>query len=213
MIEPDFLRDTRAAYDAIAADYAERNHDELANKPLDRALLAAFAELVQGPVADLGCGHGHVTARLHALGLSVFGVDLSPRMVALARQAHPGLRFEQGSMTALDLPEGAPGGIVALHSIIHLPQERLPEVFAEFYRVLAPGGHVLLSFQVGDERVRRTEAFGHAISLDHYLRPPDRVAEFLSRAGFVEVARLVRERDEKNERIQPAFLLARKPAE
>ncbi|MFD1939185.1 class I SAM-dependent DNA methyltransferase [Nonomuraea mangrovi] len=174
-----------------------------------------MAELVQGtgPVADLGCGHGHVTARLHALGLSVLGVDLSPRMVVLARRAHPGLRFDQGSMTALDLPEAALGGIVALHSIIHIPQERLPEVFAEFSRVLAPGGHVLLSFQVGDERVRRTEAFGHAISLDHYLRSPDRVAEFLGGAGFVEVARLVRERDEKNERIQPAYLVARKPAQ
>jgi predicted TPR repeat methyltransferase len=62
MTEPPFLRSTRTAYDTVAADYAERFHDELATKPLDRALLAGFAELVQtagaGPVADLGCGHG-----------------------------------------------------------------------------------------------------------------------------------------------------------
>ena len=45
--EPDFLRATRASYDAVATDYAERLGDELAAKPLDRAMLAGFAELVR----------------------------------------------------------------------------------------------------------------------------------------------------------------------
>jgi SAM-dependent methyltransferase len=66
----------------MAVDYAECFCDELAAKPLERALLAAFAELVQaagaGPVANLGSGPGRVTAHLHALRSSVFGVDLSP---------------------------------------------------------------------------------------------------------------------------------------
>jgi SAM-dependent methyltransferase len=157
MTEATFLPDTRAAYDAVAADYAARFDAELAAKPLDRALLAAFAELVHaadvGPVADLGCGPGHSTAQLQSLGLSVFGIDLSPGMVAVARGAHPGLRFDEGSMTSLDLPDGAAGGIVALYSTIHLPPESLPVAFSEFHRVLAPGGHALLAFQVGDERV------------------------------------------------------------
>lgn len=60
---------------------------------MDRAVLAGFAELVQaagaGPVADLGCGPGRVTAHLDALGLPAFGVDLSPEMVALARRHLP----------------------------------------------------------------------------------------------------------------------------
>jgi len=86
-------------------------------------------------------------------------------------------------MTALDLPDGALGGIVALYSIIHIPPERLPGVFAEFGRVLAPGGHLLLAFQVGDERRHLAEWFGHAVSLDGYRWPPDRVAEMLSQAG------------------------------
>ncbi len=96
-MEPDFLRNTRASYDAVAVRYAEWLRDELAAKPLDRAILAAFAELVraagQGPVADIGCGAGRVTAHLNELGLPAFGIDLSPQMVTVARQTYPGLRF------------------------------------------------------------------------------------------------------------------------
>ena len=162
--EPDFLRDTRASYDAIATVYAERFRDELAAKPLDRAMLAAFAEVVRaggaGPVADVGCGPGRVTGYLNDLGLPVFGIDLSPEMIAVARRTYPGLRFEVGSMLALDLPDAALGGVLAWYSLIHIPDERVPEAFAEFYRVLAPGGLVLLAFQVGDEVVHVAEARG-----------------------------------------------------
>ncbi len=216
MTEPSYLRATRAAYDTVAADYAERISGELAAKPLDRALLAAFAELVQaggaGPVADIGCGPGHVTAHLHSLGLTAFGVDLSPAMVAVARQAHPGLRFDEGSMTALDLPDGTLGGIVALYSTIHLPPQQLPMAFAGFRRVLAPGGYLLIAFQAGDECLHLTEAFGRPVSVDAYRRSPDHVAGLLTQAGLVMTARLLREPDQA-EKVQQAYLLARRPAQ
>lgn len=217
MTEPDFLRTTRAFYDAIAEDYADHFREEVGARPMDRAVLAEFAGLVRaagaGPVADLGCGPGRVTAHLAALGLSVFGVDLSPRMVALARRTHPGVRFEEGSMTALDLPDGALGGVVAWYSIIHTPQERLPDVFAEFHRLLAPGGHLLLAFQVGDEPLHLKEPFGHPVSLDFRRRQPDRIAEAAGRAGLAVRARVVREPEEAmGESTPQAYLIVRKPA-
>ncbi|NEA62399.1 class I SAM-dependent methyltransferase [Streptomyces sp. SID12488] len=201
----------------MAADYTERYADHLADLPLDRALLAAFAELVRAqgpaPVADIGSGPGDVTARLHALGVPVFGVDLSPRMVALARRAHPGLRFHVGSMTSLDLPDETLGGVLALYSIIHVPDAALPTVFAEFRRVLAPGGHVLLGFQTGsdDGPLHLAERFGHEMSLDYWFRTPDRVAGLLAKAGLTLHAQTVREPYEGEIR-QRAYLLARKPS-
>ncbi|MCH0563888.1 MULTISPECIES: class I SAM-dependent methyltransferase [unclassified Streptomyces] len=211
----DFLDSTRASYDTIARDYSARFADWSTDLPLERALLTAFAELVKAggkaPVADVGSGPGGLTARLHDLGLPVFGVDVSPRMVELAREAHPGLRFHVGSMTALDLPAGTLGGITALYSTIHVPDEHLPAVFAEFHRVLVPGGHVLLAFQTGDapEHLHLAERFGHGIALDYWFRPPEPVAGLLTAAGLAVRARVVREPVAEETRAR-AFLLARK---
>ncbi|MFI7226313.1 class I SAM-dependent methyltransferase [Nonomuraea angiospora] len=220
MTEPDFLQATRASYDTMAVDYARWIDGELAAKPLDRAMLTGFAELVRaadpGPVADVGCGPGRLTAHLQGLGLPVFGVDLSPQMIAVARQTYPGLRFEVGSMTALDLPDNTLAGIVAWYSTIHVPQEQLPKVFAEFHRVLAPGGHLLLAFQVGDGVSHWTQAAGHAISLDFHRRKPGHVTDLLDQVGLVVCARLLREPDDDSdypEDAQQAFLLARKLAD
>ncbi|ASU77243.1 class I SAM-dependent methyltransferase [Actinopolyspora erythraea] len=217
MTELDFVRRTRWSYDAAAETYTEWIRGELAAKPLDRAVLDGFAELARstgGPVLDVGCGPGRVTAYLADLGLPASGMDLSPGMIAAARRTYPTLRFTEGSMLALDHADGELGGIVAWYSIIHVPDEHLPGVFAEFHRVLAPGGHVQLGFQVGDRIKHRTEAGGHEVSLDFHRRRPERVAELLSNAGLEPRARLLREPDEHGEfpeDTRQAFLLARKP--
>lgn len=210
-MEPSYLQATRAAYDTVAVSYAEQARGELAKSPTDRAMLALFAELVGGPVADIGCGPGRITGHLVTLGLDAFGIDLSPAMVAVAREAYPDLRFDVGSMTDLDLADGSLGGVVAWYSIIHTPPESLAGVFAEFCRVLVPGGQLLLAFQVGDERRHIESAYGHDdLSLDAYRLAPDLVVSLLGRAGFIAHARLVRE-PEGGEKTQQAYLLARKP--
>ncbi|MEU4178249.1 class I SAM-dependent methyltransferase [Streptomyces sp. NPDC026589] len=219
---PDFLNATRSSYDAMAPGYVEFARGELAAKSLERALLGAFAELAAAgggglPVADVGCGTGRVTAHLHELGLAldVFGIDLSPQMVAVAREEHPGLRFEEGSMLDLALPDASLGGLLARYSTIHVPDAKLPRAFEEFHRVLAPGAHVQLGFQVGDEPLRLTEAWGMEVSLDFHRRQPERIGELLRDAGLEVVSRVWRERDTDGpfpERAPQGFVLARRPS-
>jgi len=209
--EPSWLTETRAAYDTVAVDYA-RLIPDVVEGPLDRGMLAAFAEQVGPgrPVLEVGCGTGRVTAYLRDLGLDVSGVDLSPGMIEVARRAYPELRFEIGSMTALALPDAGLAGIVAWYSIIHLPPELLPEVFAGFHRVLAPGGRLLLAVKAGDRRIRLDQAYGHQVSYDVHWLPPDRLAEQLAAAGLVVRATLVREAEGMDKGPQ-AFLLAERP--
>ena len=84
----DWLADTRASYDTVAASYADQVRDAIAGDPYLRMALVLFAEQVReaggGPVADVGCGPGNVTAHLHELGIDAVGIDLSPKMVELA---------------------------------------------------------------------------------------------------------------------------------
>ncbi|MEV5738676.1 class I SAM-dependent methyltransferase [Microbispora rosea] len=208
-----YLTATADAYDAVAVLYADLFRDSLDRLPLDRAALAAFADSVRadgagplaGPVAELGCGPGYVTAHLQGLGLDVFGIDLSPRMIELAREAYPGLRFEVGSMHALDLADGELSGIVSWYSLIHTPPRELPPYFAEFRRVLAPGGHLLLGFfESGGDAV--TE-FDHKVT-PAYRWPIDDLAELAREAGFTEVGRMLREPLE-GERFRQGRLLMR----
>ncbi|MFI6053939.1 class I SAM-dependent DNA methyltransferase [Streptomyces violascens] len=210
------LHTTRTFYDTVATEYAERFRTVLEDRPLDRAILGAFAELVLaaggGPVADLGSGPGRVTAHLHGLGLAVHGIDLSPRMVEMARADHPGVRFEVGSLTDVDAADGTLAGVLAWYSIIHTPKERLPEVMAEFHRVLAPGGHLLLGFQVGEEPLHLANPFGHQVALDFNRLSPDHIATLLKEAGFTVTTRARRE-PEGAEAVPQAYLFARKERE
>ncbi|GII28398.1 class I SAM-dependent methyltransferase [Planotetraspora mira] len=207
---PSYLTATAEAYDDVAVLYAEFTQGALDRLPLDRAMFAPFAELVRaagaGLVAELGCGPGYVTAHLRDLGLDAFGVDLSPVMIGLAREAYPGLRFEVGSMDALDLADGELGGIVSWYSIIHTPPQELPPYFAEFRRVLAPDGHILLGFfeSEGDPVV----VFDHKVT-PAYRWPIDDLAELARKAGFVEVGRMLREPLE-DERFRRGHLLMRR---
>ncbi|MEU6659109.1 class I SAM-dependent methyltransferase [Streptomyces sp. NPDC046821] len=214
MVDMNALTATREAYDDAASLYAQMFSDSLRGSPLDRAMLGVFAEVVRAggdaPVADLGCGPGHVTAHLRELGLSAFGVDASSAMIELAREAHPELRFEVGSMAALDISDGELGGVLSRWSVIHTPPEEVPAIVGEFNRVLAPGGHLLIGFSATDDASQPTQVFDHAVA-PAYRWWPDHLAAMLREHGLTEVARMVREPEPTDRRqFKEIHLLARK---
>lgn len=187
------MRATREGYDAVAELYTDVFKRSLAENPFDRAMLDIFADLVgdSGAVVDIGCGPGRITGYLHAAGLRVSGIDLSPEMIRLARRDLPQIGFEVGSMERLELADASLAGIVAWYSIIHTPPERVPAVFAEFARVLRPGGQLLLAFQSPTEPVS-VQRFDHKVTTG-YRWSADAVAEVLDANGFRTTARLSRE--------------------
>jgi SAM-dependent methyltransferase len=201
-VTDDWLSETRSSYDIDASGYADQVRGLLDAMPYLRGSLALFVEQVQaaggGPVADVGCGPGYVTAHLQAAGVDAFGIDLSPEMVAIARREYPDLRFEVGTMTDLELPDESVAGVVAFWSVIHVPDEAVPGVFEEFRRVLRPQGRVLVGFHVGDGTRTIAEGYtGRPVNVDSHRRRPATISAWLRDAGFTIEAELVIRPDEE----------------
>ncbi len=177
------------SYDSVATTYADLTRHLLNQTPEERSALASFADIVRaqggGLVADVGCGAGRITAHLRRLDVDAFGIDLSPRMIDVARRDHPGLRFEVGSMTNLALADASIAGLVAWYSLIHVPDDEIGSVFDHFRRVLRPGGPLLLGFHVGDDSQLKTQGYGgHPMHLHVHRRQHNRMHAWLDDAGF-----------------------------
>ncbi len=208
-------RDARvvAGYDRVAAAYADTLADELSHKPFDRWLLEQVAGVARRrPVVDAGCGPGHVTAHLAELGADVTGVDLSPGMLAEARERFPEQEFEQGDLTRLLRPRTAPGwgAVLAWYSLVHLAGSELEDAVGALARVLDDDGWLCLALHVGAE-VRRVETLcGQAVELDFVLHDRDQVLAAVAAAGLVDVEWYVRGPYDVEAQTERLYVLARK---
>ncbi|MGS2614987.1 class I SAM-dependent methyltransferase [Micromonospora sp. LZ34] len=209
---------TRRSYDRVADRYAAEIGDELRDKPLDRALLAALAELgAGGPVLDVGCGPGQAAAQLAGRGVRPVGLDLSPAMCALARRA-TALPCCAADMTALPVRSAAVAAIVCLYAVIHLDPDRRAAAYAEFARVLRPGGSALIAFHTRDAETppgqarTLTDWWGRPVQLTFRFLDPAAEVAALDRAGLTLTARLDRRPDPAREHpSERCYLLLRRP--
>ncbi|MBF4596070.1 class I SAM-dependent methyltransferase [Curtobacterium sp. VKM Ac-2889] len=172
-----------AAYGARADEYAALLGSMSAVHPDDRGLVDAWAAGRSGPLVDAGCGPGHWTAHLARQGHRVTGIDAVPQFVEHARRTHGAvdadLDFRVGSLDALPLADGSVDGVLAWYSVIHHDPSQIGGALAEFCRVLAPGGGLLLGFFEG----AAVEAFDHAV-VTAYRWPVASLAALLDEAGF-----------------------------
>lgn len=185
------IRDARvvAAYDALAGAYAEQLLAELDRKPFDRWLLERLATSAPGPIADVGCGPGHIAFHLAQAGAEVTGFDLSPAMVREAAHRFPQLAVEVADLRHLPLPagEGGWGAIVAWYSFVHLAGSELTPVIQQLAEVLRPGGWLAVAVHVGDEVVHQTELWDTAIDVHWVFHDPEEVVAAFAAAGLVDV--------------------------
>jgi ubiquinone/menaquinone biosynthesis C-methylase UbiE len=181
----DYLADISTSYDTVAPSYAEL---VVTGADWEDHAFDLLTELLPGDsraVLDVGCGPGRTTGLLAARELQVVGIDLSPGMIEVARRDHPELDFRVGSMTALDLPDDSVAGVLSWWSIIHLPRDVAPQAFAEFHRVLTPGGVLLMGFHVGEESTHKTSGYGgHPMNIYVHRWTASALTEIAVAAGF-----------------------------
>ncbi len=202
-----------ASYAAVAAPYAEAFQDELDGLPFERWLLDRVAD-GPGPVVEVGCGPGHVTAYLAARGVEASGIDLTPEMIEQARRRYPDGHYTVGDLRRLIRPTSAPGwgAVVAWYSLTHLAPAELAEALAALVRPLDSGGTLVLALHAGTGVRTLQSWFERDIDLDFVLHDRADVVRSVEESGLVDVEWFHRgslaARGETTERL---YFLARKP--
>lgn len=179
---------TRQAYNLAAQRYHDLFHNEMNEKAYDRKLLDAFAAGFgeDAVICDAGCGpSGHIGRYLFDKGIQVVGVDISDECVELARQHNPDMSFECGDIGNLPFDDGSFDGIIAYYSIIDTPKRYVGEIFAEFRRVLKPGGYLLVAVKAGTTEGYIDDLLGIKTEIYFALFTKEEIAGYLEQAGFL----------------------------
>jgi SAM-dependent methyltransferase len=198
-IDADAFRDfERAAHDEIAEGY--RDFFAAVTGYAIEPLLDAASVGASARVLDVATGPGVLAACAARRGASPVGIDLAPKMVAIAAAQYPGLDFHQGDAENLPFPDQSFDAVISNFGIGHLP--RPEQAVREFARVLAPHGVVALSWWDVPARHRLNGIFFDAVNEAHASPPTDlppgppmfrfsddqELSALLRSAGLTEVA-------------------------
>jgi SAM-dependent methyltransferase len=140
MTEPRDDGATAAYYDTFSASYDDPRGGGY-HRLLDDLEMAVIAPLAEGrDVLELGCGTGLLLQRVAPIAKSAKGIDLSPGMLASAKER--GLDVTLGSVTELPWDDASFDLVFSVKVLAHVPDIR--GALAEAARVTRPGGRVAI---------------------------------------------------------------------
>jgi len=176
---------TVATYNEIAASYAKAHFDA---QEMETHLALFASRLKPGSlIVDAGCGPGHHAKYFKTRGFEVIGLDLSDKMLEIARSLVP-----EGIFIKHDMREGIPdlaaraAGIWCCASLLHVPRGHALKALSALSALLTPGGSFFLSVMHGSGQEKRTShpVYGSAVRY-FTLFNENEVRELLTSAGLV----------------------------
>jgi ubiquinone/menaquinone biosynthesis C-methylase UbiE len=180
----------REGHDALAESY-HGFFSPVTDLAID-PLLQAVSVVPGMRLLDVATGPGMLAAEAARRGAQPLGVDLAPKMVALARRLHSGIDFREADIERLPFAAGAFDAVCCAFALGHIPR---PEAsLVECMRVLAPGGRIAFSWWDDPSRQRVQGVFREALAEARVAPPPDapqghNIFRFSDRAAFEELLR------------------------
>jgi len=179
---------TRQTYNLVAQKYHDLFHNEMNEKEYDRKLLDSFAAKFNKDslICDAGCGpSGHIGRYLFEKGIKVVGVDISEKCIELAQKYNPDMKFECADIGIMPFNDNSFDGLISYYSIINTPKIYVNRIFAEFRRVLKPGGYLLVAVKVGSAEGYIDDLLGVKTRIYSALFTQEEIVGYFSEAGFL----------------------------
>ena len=137
-----------------------------------------------GKLLDLGCGGGQpVTAYFSDKGYKITGVDISSKMIEIAREQIPKGHFIVSDMLECNFSKNEFDVIVSTYAIIHVPQQNQKFLFEKMYEWLKPNGvaYLTLGHENTEELLKEN---WHGVKMYWSFFGPEQYNEILQQVGF-----------------------------
>ncbi len=129
---------------------------------------------------DIGCGVGVDSNYAQTKGFKVVGVDMSEKMLEIARSNNFNVDFRLDDMRSVKFEENEFDGIIVSCSLIHIPKEEVPKTLKRLSLFLKPNGVIYISLQAGESK---------EIFIDEPFKPDEKL--FLNIYSFDEIKKLL----------------------
>jgi ubiquinone/menaquinone biosynthesis C-methylase UbiE len=177
----------RTMYDETADSYAQMMDGEI-GLPVYADVLGRLRDRISkipGAVVDTSCGSGHMLAMYHEdydQERPLVGVDLSPRMVSIAEKKLGSVaRVVVGDMRALaSVGSDSSSAVVNFFALHHLDSADVKAAFLEWFRVLVPGGQLVVATWEGSGTID----YGDSADIVALRYRADEMATWAKAAGF-----------------------------
>ncbi len=173
----------RSSYNACADAYN-------AQRTVEHRELDLFSSYLKegSAILDVGCGSGvPVTLRLSSR-FCVTGVDISDRMIELAKAKVSKAEFVRANILDVDFAESSFDAIISFYALFHIPREDQPDLLRQFYKWMKPGGLIFVTYARGGYKVpgyTEDDFFGTRMYWSNFSF--ERFRELMSMSGFEEL--------------------------
>lgn len=156
------------------------------NRPLFEAVLEATAVGAGTRLLDVGCGSGMLLTLAAERGAEPSGIDVTPELLAIARERLPGADLREGDMESLPFADAAFDAVTGVNAFQFAGDPR--RALAEAARVLRPGGLLAASLFAAPEHCQGTVAHEAMAALSPPQTEADHAPYLLSAPGALERA-------------------------